>query len=53
MRNLLRYLLRRRRYVLVDEAAYQALCEQAVFGEAVAIMEAEEERWLNLDAGDG
>jgi hypothetical protein len=55
MIRLLSLLLRRRRYVIVDEAAHARLCELAVVGEAIAVVEAEEARWLNLDAepGDG
>jgi hypothetical protein len=53
MRNLLRRLRRRCRYVIVDEQALADLRELAVVGAAYEIMEAEERRWLNLDAGDG
>jgi hypothetical protein len=40
---------RRRRVVLVDEAAWQRMVELAVFGAAVEIVLAEERRWLLLD----
>jgi hypothetical protein len=34
---------------LVDAEALRRLADDAVFGEAVAIAEAEEQRWLALD----
>lgn len=53
MRKFLRRRFRRRRTVLVDEAAWQALREQAVIGEAIEIVLAEERRWLDLDPEPG
>jgi hypothetical protein len=40
---------RRRRMIREDAAAYQRACELAVLGEAIAIIEAEQRRWLALD----
>jgi hypothetical protein len=45
----LRRLLRRRpAVVLVDADAWQQLTELAIYGDAVAIVEAESKRWHNL-----
>jgi hypothetical protein len=53
MRDRLRRLLRRPRAVLVDAEAWQQLCELAVFGDAIRIVEEEERRWLLLDSEEG
>jgi hypothetical protein len=54
MRDLFRR-LRRRRLVVVDEAAWQRMCELAVIGETLAVLEQAELDWLLMSdaSGDG
>lgn len=53
MRDLIRRVLRRRRYVQVSPEEWRRTCDYAVFGDAVAIVEAEQRRWLLMETEDG
>jgi hypothetical protein len=46
---MLRSLLRRRRVILVDQSAYERLCELAVIGEAAEIVNAASAAWHSLE----